>query len=106
MRPPCPADAFFWHAGEQLADATLTQVFDSGDQLEQLSKELLIDIWNNELVNLKNSTWDSRSDNKGERASVRVVCARVRLCVVTLRGPRLGDSVVAHGRAGDFYDKK
>jgi hypothetical protein len=41
----------------------LTQVFDSAAQLEQLSLQLLPDVFNSEGTN---ETFDGRSDNKGE----------------------------------------
>jgi hypothetical protein len=65
-----------------LANATLTQVFDSADQLEQLSKQLLIDIWNTELVNAANATWDTRSDNKGERRRDVTLSMSIDACCV------------------------
>jgi hypothetical protein len=41
----------------------LSKVFDSGAQLEQLSLQLLPDVFNSEGTN---ATFDGRSDNKGE----------------------------------------
>lgn len=38
-------------------------VYDSADELEQYSKNLLLDIYNSDG---KNATFDTRSDNKGE----------------------------------------
>lgn len=46
-------------------DASLVQVFDSADQLEQISLAQTPDLWNSELGNVANATYDGRSDNKG-----------------------------------------
>lgn len=48
--------------------ASLVQVYDSAAQLEQISLAQTPDIWNSELGNVGNSSYDKRSDNKGVRA--------------------------------------
>jgi hypothetical protein len=49
-------------------DASLEQVFDSADQLERISLAQTPDIWNSELGNAGNTSYDKRSRNKGECA--------------------------------------
>jgi hypothetical protein len=54
-------------------------VFDSGAQLEQLSLQLLPDVFNSEGTN---ETFDGRSDNKGEGAAAAAAvmhCASARI---------------------------
>lgn len=55
--------------------ASLTQVFDSAAQLEKISRDNLIDIWNSDAGNYQNSTWDLRSDNKGVFAACAAIVA-------------------------------
>jgi hypothetical protein len=49
----------------QMGAATLTQVFDSADQLERISAAQVPDIWNSQGTN---ATFDQRSRNKGDKA--------------------------------------
>jgi hypothetical protein len=49
----------------QASDDALELVFDSGSQLEQISKEEIFDLYNSQLGNVNNATFDNRSPNKG-----------------------------------------
>jgi hypothetical protein len=58
----------------------ISQVFDSGAQLEQLSLQLLPDVFNSEGTN---ETLDGRSDNKGEAMLTQCACVLLLLLSCT-----------------------
>lgn len=70
--------------GSQPAGSTsLTLVFDSGAQLEQVSRDNLYDIYNSEGLN---NTFDQRSAYKGERGrhqNAPATCTQCSHCTVT-----------------------
>jgi hypothetical protein len=84
--PECSAAAFLLNisaavfAGAVQAGATtLTQVFDSADQLERISAAQLFDIYNSEGSNSILNSFDSRSDNKGKKHTAPS-CAALQQC--------------------------